>query len=128
MVLNALRTWLLQNENYKSNKTKISKQHSLLKGFVVSATNPKQIIFFAAFIPQFVDTGYPVAFQIIILSVIYFVIAVVSDLTYAHFASKLSEKLPTHTAVLNKISGGLLLGAAILLGSLELNNPKTNKT
>jgi threonine/homoserine/homoserine lactone efflux protein len=118
---------LFQKERSNKN-TKLSKQHSLLKGFVVSATNPKQIIFFAAFIPQFIDTSYPVTFQVVILSAIYFVIAIFSDLAYAYFAAKLSKSLPSHTAVLNKVSGGLLLGAALLLGSLELSTPKTNKT
>jgi len=114
---------LFQNKENK-NIISTSKERSLLKGFFVSATNPKQIIFFAAFIPQFIDTNYPVTLQIIILSAIYFVIAIISDLTYAYFSSKLSNSLPNHTHVLNKISGGLLLGAAFLLGSVELSKEK----
>ena len=116
---------LLQNEEKNKNIVSTSKERSLLKGFFVSATNPKQIIFFAAFIPQFIDTSYPVTFQIVILSAIYFVIALVSDFTYAYFSSKLSNSLPNHTHVLNKVSGGLLLGAAFLLGSVELSKEKT---
>ena len=76
---------LLQNEEENKSIVSTSKERSLLKGFFVSATNPKQIIFFAAFIPQFIDTNYPATFQIVILSAIYFVIALVSDFTYAYF-------------------------------------------
>ena len=115
---------LLQNKERNKNIVSTSKERSFLKGFFVSATNPKQIIFFAAFIPQFIDTSYPVTFQIVILSAIYFVIALVSDLTYAYFSSKLSNSLPNHTHVFNKVSGGLLLGAAFLLGSVELSKEK----
>ena len=120
LVYLGLKQLLQRTENKKT--ANIFNQHSLLKGFLVSATNPKQIIFFAAFIPQFIDTSYPATFQIIVLSTIYFSIAVLSDLIYAYSASKLSDSLPNHTATLNKISGGLLLGAAILFGSFELNN------
>ena len=95
---------------------------SISKGFIVSATNPKQIIFFAAFIPQFLNPSQSAGFQVFILSLIYFIIAVVSDITYAYVASKISNARPNRTSTLNKISGGLLLSAAVLLGSLELNN------
>ncbi len=53
-------------------------------GFVVGVSNPKSAIFFAAILPQFVDrTAGPAALQMLVLGLIYFLIALVTDTTFS---------------------------------------------
>ena len=56
----------------------------LRDGFVVGASNPKAIVFFAAVLPQFVDApaGH-VPLQMLLLGMVFVAIAVVCDSTWA---------------------------------------------
>jgi threonine/homoserine/homoserine lactone efflux protein len=50
------------------------------EGFIVGATNPKSLVFFAAILPQFVvATAGPVPAQLALLGFVFVVIALVSD-------------------------------------------------
>ena len=42
---------------------------SFIQGFLTQVANPKALIFFAAILPQFIDTSAPVAFQVMILGI-----------------------------------------------------------
>lgn len=54
------------------------------QGFLVGATNPKIIVFFAAVLPQFVDSGRGhVVVQMLVLLAIYFVLSLVSDTSWS---------------------------------------------
>ena len=49
-------------------------------GFVVGASNPKTIVFFAAILPQFVEPGgAPEALQMAVLGLVFVAVALVSD-------------------------------------------------
>ncbi len=52
---------------------------SVRTGFLVGATNPKTIVFFAAFLPQFIDPHAPAAPQLLLLGAVFGVLAVCSD-------------------------------------------------
>ncbi|QIX28289.1 LysE family translocator [Nocardioides sp. JQ2195] len=57
-------------------------------GFLVGATNPKTIVFFAAFLPQFVNPAAPTTPQLLLLGVVFGVLAVCSDTCWALAASR----------------------------------------
>lgn len=57
-------------------------------GFVVGVTNPKTIVFFVAFLPQFVAAGHPAFPQLVVLGLAFGVLAVASDSLWAVAAGR----------------------------------------
>ncbi|WP_170134869.1 LysE family translocator [Acuticoccus kandeliae] len=89
------------------------------KEFWVAMTNPKAMLLFTAFIPQFVDTSGPVAPQLFALGALYLVIEFAMAGGYALAGAMLRrfEMNPGRIRLMNRISGGMLLGAAGLLAT-----------
>lgn len=56
---------------------------SLATGFTVGVTNPKTIVFFVAFLPQFADPGAAAAPQVALLGLVFGLLAVCSDSLWA---------------------------------------------
>lgn len=85
-----------------------------LRGFAVSLTNPKTLLFYAAFLPQFIaaDRG-DVTHQLLALAVTFLVVAVLLDGTWALLASRLRGLLRARARLRNRLTGGLLIGAGI---------------
>lgn len=64
------------------------------QGIVVNILNPKTLIFFTAFLPQFVDpTLGPIAFQLAFFGMAFIVLGIVSDGSYALLSSALAGRL-----------------------------------
>ncbi len=87
------------------------------RGFWVSLTNPKTILFFSAFLPQFVDPAASYSAQIVLLSAIFWLLAVVLDSSYVILAGKIHPLLRTQrlSRYRNGITGSLFLGAGTVL-------------
>jgi threonine/homoserine/homoserine lactone efflux protein len=86
-----------------------------LEGIVVNLLNPKTILFFLAFLPQFVDpVKGSAALQIMTFGLILATIGLTSDLMYAVAASALGERLRRRARLLKYVSGlvYLVLGLA----------------
>lgn len=96
------------------------------QGFITSAANPKAVVFFAALFPQFINPEGSLFLQFAILSSTYLILDAIFLCFYGKFAEWVSLKLvPSARSHLNKISGGFLICAAILLGFKEVeSNPK----
>jgi threonine/homoserine/homoserine lactone efflux protein len=63
-------------------------RRSVLEGFVVGVANPKAVILFAAVLPEFVDRhAGNVPAQMLVLSLVSFVIALASDSMWSLLAS-----------------------------------------
>lgn len=58
-------------------------------GFLAAVSNPKGILFFVAFLPQFVEPERPLIFQFLIMALTYMVI----EFLYEFFAAALSGKI-----------------------------------
>jgi len=90
-----------------------------LQGFIVAITNPKTIIFYAAFFPQFIDPALPAGEQLFVLSATFLIIAAIIDSSYAILAGKLRPWLSSERRgrIRNRITGTLLIitGAALAL-------------
>lgn len=62
-------------------------------GFIVALLNPKTAIFFAAFLPQFMDPAAPAMAQSLLLGVVFVLIAGTTDLIYVFTASAIAPAL-----------------------------------
>ena len=81
--------------------------------YLVTALNPKGIVFFVAFLPQFINTGAGVAQQLWILAVTFVALATVNATLYAVFASTARKVLSSPRAQRRfNLAGGALLSAA----------------
>ncbi|TWB11599.1 threonine/homoserine/homoserine lactone efflux protein [Nitrospirillum amazonense] len=93
----------------------------LLRGLLVCGSNPKALIFMAAFFPQFIDAGQPLTAQLVLLTVLMVVIEFGWILTYAIGGQTLAGRLQTPKAArqLNRLTGGLLIGAGGILALMR---------
>lgn len=57
-------------------------------GFMVGVTNPKTVVFFAAFLPQFANPAAATAPQLLLLGLVFGVLAICSDTCWALAASR----------------------------------------
>jgi threonine/homoserine/homoserine lactone efflux protein len=87
-----------------------------LQGFVVLLSNPKVLVFFGAFIPQFVDMEQDHVPQVALLGVTFMVIAAITDAIYALLAGRVRRFFSARrTRLLSRISGGFMVGGGIWL-------------
>ena len=89
------------------------------QGFLVGASNPKAILFFAAFFPQFLDPAHPIAPQFAILALTFMAFEFTVLTLCALGVARLAPVLRTSSVVrwINRVSGGLftLMGGLLLL-------------
>lgn len=91
------------------------------QGFITSAANPKAIVFFTALFPQFISAAQPLLPQFIALSLTYLIIDGLFLCFYGKFAEFFASTFQSYIGRhFNKISGALLIGAAILLGAKDI--------
>jgi threonine/homoserine/homoserine lactone efflux protein len=87
-----------------------------LQGFVVLLSNPKVLVFFGAFIPQFMDMNRDHVWQVALLGVTFMVIAGMTDAIYALLAGRARRFFSARrTRLLSRISGGFMVGGGIWL-------------
>jgi threonine/homoserine/homoserine lactone efflux protein len=81
--------------------------------YLVTALNPKGIVFFVAFLPQFISAGASVTRQLWILAATFVVMATLNATLYAVFAASARRLLASPRAQRRfNIAGGSLLSAA----------------
>jgi len=82
-------------------------------GLLVSLTNPKLLLFFGAFFPQFIHRDAPVLPRVVWLSVTFVVVAAAVDSYWALLAARMRRLILSRGRLLNRIGGGLLVGAGV---------------
>ena len=87
-----------------------------LQGCLVLLSNPKVLVFFGAFIPQFVDMKQDHLPQVALLGITFMVIAALSDGAYALLAGRAGKLLSARRVRLaSRISGGFMIGGGVWL-------------
>jgi threonine/homoserine/homoserine lactone efflux protein len=88
----------------------------LLQGFLVLMANPKALLWFGAFIPQFIDPTGNYVGQIVLLGVSAMAVALVSDGAYAVVTGRAGKWLSKRRVrLVSRLSGVFLIGGAIWL-------------
>ncbi|MDR0218321.1 MAG: LysE family translocator [Enterobacteriaceae bacterium] len=111
----------LKNNNDKFNNSKVL----IKKGIMMNLSNPKVIIFFLAFLPQFTNqniNAIPISFQLFSLGLIFSVIAFIVFSIISYLSGFFSEKIfqkPKVQNILNKTSAVIFVALAINLFRFE---------
>lgn len=91
---------------------------SFFQGAISSLSNPKGLIFYAAFLPQFVNSQSNATTQLLVLGVLYLSVFLPIAMCYGIFGVKLISYLKSQVLIkrIKQISGGILasMGIAIL--------------
>ena len=87
-----------------------------LQGLLVILSNPKGLLWFGAFIPQFVDPKGDYVAQIVLLGVTAMAVALVSDGAYAVLTGRAGALLSRQRVrLVSRLSGAFLVGGGIWL-------------
>lgn len=105
----------LESSTPGSSQESIEAHKLYISGFLVAAGNPKAIVFFTAFFPQFIDITEPLLPQMLIMCPTMAVLDFTWVMLYAVTARKFLSFIQTHPSHINRLGGIALLGAAILL-------------
>ena len=91
----------------------VSAARMLGHAWLVTALNPKSITFFVAFLPAFLDPQADFLTQMIVFETTFLLLAFANAFGYALVAARARGFVanPTAIGVVNKVGGGLLVGA-----------------
>ena len=87
-----------------------------LQGLLVALSNPKLLVFFGAFLPQFMDLNGDHLSQVALLGITFMVTAAMTDAAYALLAGRARLFFSARrTRLLSRVSGGFMIGGGIWL-------------
>jgi threonine/homoserine/homoserine lactone efflux protein len=88
----------------------------LLQGVLVALSNPKTLLFFGAFFPQFIDPARDQGLQILIMGLTAMFFAAISDSAYALASGRAGRALSAkRVRLMSRVSGGFLIGGGLWL-------------
>ncbi len=111
-------TWRAEPQAFaQQTDTTRTPREIFLRGFLVSITNPKGIIFFAAILPQFIDIARPQLPQYAILTATTFVVDVLVMAAYTAAAARAVRVMRNTEGLrwINRGLGGLFVAAGVAL-------------
>ena len=118
-----IKLWRAKPELDHLQDTRRTKSNKAMfwNAFVVTALNPKSIMFFVAFVPLFVDPARPVAMQFVILEGTFLVLACVNIALWAVLAGQLRSRFrkPETLKLINRLGGSFMIGAGVLTATLR---------
>jgi threonine/homoserine/homoserine lactone efflux protein len=93
----------------------------LWHAFAVTALNPKSIVFFVAFLPQFMRPTEPLLPQIILLEVTFLALAALNAAFFALLAGRARGVVRRQSVrrTINRVGGGLLAGAGFATAAVQ---------
>lgn len=112
--------WRRRVEYYQENKSKkfTSWFANLSQGFLISASNPKVILFYIAFLPSFINLGALTSEDIILLSALTFTSLMMGLMLIAFSAGWARGYFRSDRAMrgLNRVAGSIMISAGLYIG------------
>lgn len=98
-----------------------SKSSMFWSAYIVTALNPKGIVFFVAFVPQFVDPTLPVLNQFIILEATFVTLATITVALWALFSGHMRTRFKKTETLqrVNRTGAGFLISAGVLTATMQ---------
>lgn len=116
LVYLGIRLWMSKPEAAPDESAPDRSDRAMLwHAFVVTALNPKSIVFFVAFLPQFITPGEPVLMQFVIMEATFLVLAVVNAAAYGLIAggARTAIRTPGVMKWVQRTGGSVLIGAGV---------------
>lgn len=89
------------------------------QGAVAAVSNPKGMIFFAAFLPQFIVPGTSYGAQLLVFGGTFVVVEIVYELVLAGLAGRIAPWLGRHGRWFNRATGATFVGMGTVLATAE---------
>lgn len=97
-------------------KAPLQEKEAFKNGFLLVFVNPKNIIFFASSLPQFINNKTAFLPQAMILSLTYLAIGLINDYLYSFFASNIGNALGKESEKwMAYIGGTAIIASAIIV-------------
>ena len=89
--------------------------------YAVTALNPKSILFFITFVPQFIDSTRPLVMQFVILEATFVLLAALNVVLWALLAGEMHArfKRPATMRLVNRLGGTCLITAGVFAATLR---------
>ncbi|KHK03436.1 LysE family translocator [Desulfovibrio sp. TomC] len=96
--------------------TAVSPRKKFVHAFAVTAANPKCILFFVAFLPQFISHDAPAGPQLLLLGVTFVILSAINATTFSFLSGTAGSRIqdPRFMRKLKGVGGSVMVGAGVL--------------
>jgi threonine/homoserine/homoserine lactone efflux protein len=116
LVFLGVQLWRTKPPEAQNNDVPLHARRKMVAhAWAVTALNPSGIVFFVAFLPQFVATDRPVLPQLVLLAATFVVMATINAAAYAWLAGRARRAItrPAVMRLVNRVGAGVLVGAGV---------------
>ena len=85
------------------------------QGLLTAVSNPKALLFYGAFLPQFIDPARDLATQLVIMAVVFVTIEVIVEYLLALLAHRIRPLLERAGRNFNRVCGGMFAAMGVAL-------------
>ena len=95
--------------------TNVKGSYLFRQGALAALTNPKGILFFVAFLPQFIDPSISLLSQVVVMALTFVIIEFIYEYVVASLANTLKPALAKFGKRVNQVFGGVFIVIGIAL-------------
>jgi threonine/homoserine/homoserine lactone efflux protein len=85
------------------------------QGFLTAASNPKGLLFYGAFLPQFIDPARPLGPQFLVMATVFVAVEIVVEVGLSLLAHRVRGWLERSGRAFNRVCGGLFAAMGVAL-------------